>query len=125
MRRALNRDPVLLLGIGLVLLLVAALPLALALFSADMQGGDSGVGSGAGELSAAALSSLDRDLQTQRLLPVHGGKPTPCFLALLGLPEGDSALATRSPSLLQPSRDALASDPPSAGPGGDGFPLLL
>ena len=125
MRRVLNRDPVLLLGISLVLLLVAALPLALGLFSADMQGGDSGVGSGAGELSAAALSSLDRDLQAQRLLPVNGGKPTPCFLTLQGRPEGDTTLAARSLSLLETLRDPLAAGPPLSGTGGDGFPLLL
>jgi hypothetical protein len=125
MRRALIRDPVLLLGISLVLLLVAALPLALGLFSAEMQGGDAGFGSGAGELSAAALSSLDRDLQSQRLLPVNGGKPTPCFLALRGLSGGAGALAARTLSLLEPTRDAFASEPPLQGPGGDGFPLLL
>jgi len=129
MRRVLDQDPILLLGIGLVLMLVAALPLALALSNADMQSGDAGFGSGAGELSAAALSSLDRDLQTRRLLPTDGGTSTPCFLALRVSPgvmsHGEREPAARSRAFLQSIEAALASGPAHAGPGADGIPLLL
>ena len=144
-RRALNRQPVLqrataqdrivLLGTILVLALVALLPLALALVPADDgAAGDAdaaGIGSGAGELSAAALSALHRDLNNKRSggtdLPAPAKRALPLsFAACSCKNEGAYAaqLSCHDPSTEHHLLIALLA-PDCSGPGPDGIPLLL
>jgi hypothetical protein len=68
------------IGLGCVLVLVAALPFALALVGAQTIGHDAGMGSG--DLCAAALSALDRDLHSNRALPPAAQDAARAFLAL-------------------------------------------
>jgi hypothetical protein len=68
------------LGMILVLGLVAALPVALALVPSETLHGDMGAGAGSGDLCAAALSSLDHDLQNSRALPGADNQAVLVFL---------------------------------------------
>lgn len=122
MGRALHaRTRTVCIGSALVLALIAALPVALAFVPAETFTSDAGAGMGTGDLSAAALSSLDRDLQTSRALPPHTPAPRSTFVTLV-LPSG-AAPATR----VEGCGRVLA--PPSAswrtGSRDDRHPLLL
>jgi len=118
-------DPVVLVGILLALTLVIMLPLALALVTSSGGADDAGVGSGAGELSAAALSALHRDLNTRRaasdVLPDPSEHLVPhLFTACLQTHERTAA------DRLRPEDTIRESNPPGpapCGPGPDGMPL--
>jgi hypothetical protein len=126
-----RRDPVVAVGVLLVLTLVVLLPLALALLPADGGSDDAGIGSGAGELSAAALSALHRDLNARRSggedLPTRQANPVPPLLAVCPFLHG--GVGTQTFSDLDPSSrfpGSLPSPVPApVGPGPDGVPLLL
>ena len=113
-----------LLGTVLVIALVAALPAALALCPVDTLCGD-GAGAGTGDLVAAALSGLDRDLHAPRFLPAHTRHPLAMVpvLAATPWPVGDrsTALAAAHRRVDAPPRPAEV----LAGPGADGFPFRL
>ncbi len=117
--RTLFRSKTAMLGCTLVLALIAALPVALAFVPAETFSVE-GAGTGTGDLSAAALSSLDRDLQTNRTLPPHA-RQTSTFVSLTLLP----AVA---PSLRSECRESVVTSPPASwapGPSDARHPLLL
>ena len=124
---ASRRDPVVLVGTLLVLALVALLPLALALVTASGGSDDGGVGSGTGELSAAALSALHRDLNARRSTadalpdPLDHVAPQLHWLSL-GTRERSPA---ESLSLERATGDPGEAHPAPVGPGPDGIPLRL
>ena len=125
-----DRDAIVWIGTLLVLALVAILPLALALVSADGATDDVGIGSGAGELSAAALSALHRDLNTKRepgdVLPAHDEVVVPPFLAAWAcLPAGVFASDRSSHDPSHGRQGPPLPVPAPAGPGADGIPLRL
>ncbi len=80
--RTATLDGVARCGTLLVIALVVALPLTLALCPASaLDGGTaSGAGAGTGDVLAAALSSLDRDLHGTRLLPAPARCETPAAM---------------------------------------------
>ena len=130
-RRTQARYPILWSGTVLVLALVAVLPIALALVSADGHADDVGIGSGAGELSAAALSALHRDLNTKRSgsdeLPSHSERLVPSFLAALACTSTGAVapdLPAHDPTYGNTGSTAYGEPAPS-GPGPDGIPLRL
>lgn len=128
-------DPILLLGTVLVLTLVALLPLALALMPTDggtSEGADTaGIGSGVGELSAAALSALHRDLSARQTgsedLPPPLKRARPPFLAAASYPHPRADTAHCSNHDPTRGRAVLVTEtlPAPTGPGPDGSPLLL
>jgi hypothetical protein len=152
-RPHLRRDPVVVIGTLLVLALVAVLPLALAFASGgfvaekttaeetgtdadDAGADDAGIGSGLGELSAAALSALHRDLNSKRnaaeLLPAPETCSVPHFLTAFDCPPMGSDEQALSP--LDPSNGSPGTHSPGTsaryqtaptGPGPDGIPLLF
>ena len=114
-------------GSLLVIALVVALPLTLAFCPASALdgGGASGAGAGTGDVIAAALSSLDRDLHGTRLLPA----PTRCTQPALGptlflssTDVGTDAFDATAPPSMGSREDTPGDARP--GPHGFGFPLL-
>ena len=81
---AVTLDGIARCGTLLVIALVVALPLTLALCPASaLDGGTaSGAGAGTGDVVAAALSSLDRDLHGTRLLPAPARCDAPAAMHL-------------------------------------------
>ena len=121
MTRTRRRDLILLLGTAFVLALVVVVPLTLALISADAVTDEIGVGCGTGELSAAALSSLQQGLVGKKTLPAPE-------------PTGETAYPTARetfdagalPAALSGTGQAAPDEipVPVTGPGPDGHPLL-
>jgi hypothetical protein len=106
----------------LVLLVVAALTAALALCPADTLGRDAvGVGTGTGDLLAAALSRLDQDMHDVVALPAPQRHPASGPLPDVAVAPEDVPCAP--PPAVQappPPRSALL-----AGPAPAAHPLLL
>jgi hypothetical protein len=106
----------------LVITLVVALPAAMAVCSASTLGLD---GSGSGDLVAAALSGLDRDLHGARIHTAPARDPLSCMPAfaagtlLAVAPEPRRATTIDGDAAPPRPADALA------GPGADGHPFLF
>lgn len=118
-RRTFSRTAV--IGSTFVLALVAALPIALALVPAETFSSEAGAGAGTGDLTAAAVSSLDRDLQTNRTLPPHVRQTCSTFVSLV-------TIAGEEPGTHLQGCGRVLVPPPAtwcAGPTDARHPLLL